>query len=134
VKSQQFLVIAALVILAVMACSRNTDAPPPVEAGVVIVAVNEKEQYVEIRNDGAASRDLAGWYLSLGRGQTCYLSGGLPIGLGETLRIWALAQDAGKKGYNCGFEQPFWSGKEPERTFLYDASGELVDKYLAGEE
>lgn len=133
-KSQQFLVIAALVILAVTACGRNTDAPIPTEAGVAIVVVSEDEQYVEVRNNGAASQDLAGWYLSLGRGQTCHLNGSVPIGPDETLRIWALAQDAGKGGYNCGLDQPFWSSKEPKRIFFYDAKGDLVDQYFAGGE
>ncbi len=103
-KKQQFLVITTvLIIAAVTACGRGANTPAPTGAGVVIVAVNEGEQYVEIRNDGAASQDLTGWYLSLGRGQTCPLNGGAQIGPGETLRIWALGQDAGKQDDNCGF-------------------------------
>jgi len=133
-KNRQFLVIAALIVLTVAACGGETQTPAPAEAGVVIAAVNETKQYIELRNDGQAAQSLAGWSLSLGRQATCRLSDALSLAPGETLRIWVLAHDASQGGYNCGLDQPFWSGKEPKRIFLYNAGDELVDKYFAGKE
>lgn len=133
-KNHQFLILAALIVLVVTACNGSTVTPTPVAAGVVIVTVNQSEQYVEIRNDSHRSENLTDWYLSLGRRTTCRLGGEIHIQSGETLRIWAMTRDAGKGGYNCGLDQPFWSSKEPKRIFLYDAGGDLVDKYFAGGE
>jgi len=95
--------------------------------------VSESGQYVDIRNNEDTARDLTGWYLSLGRRLTCHLGEEILIQPDETLRVWALAQDAGRDGYNCGLDRPFWMEKEPKRVFLYSADGQVMDSYFGGE-
>jgi hypothetical protein len=133
-----YLITTILLLLLVMSCGggpADTETPtlePPVaQASVVIVAVNEDEQYVDVRNDSGAVRELDAWYLSLGRRATCYLAG--DIQPGQTLRVWALAEDAGEEGYNCGLDTPFWSRKEPKRILLVNDAGEVLDEYFGGE-
>ena len=132
-RTRVLLVIATLAIQFVASCGGNGVNETPDRGKVAILTVNESEQYVEIRNDSGDSQDLRGWYLSLGRRTTCYLHEHTYLQPGETLRIWALAEDAGETGYNCGLDGPFWSGKEPKRTFLYNADDEVMDEYFAGE-
>ena len=101
--------------------------PPPSEARVVIVAVNKQDEYVDIQNVGGAPQDLTGWLLLSEKGeQKCPLGG--VIQPGETLRIWAMAEDADKGGYNCGFDGPIWNNDEPDPAVLYDATGREVDR------
>ena len=51
------------------------------------------------------------------------------IGPGETLRIWALADDAGEGGYNCGKGGPIWNNSEKDPAVLYDPAGQEVSRY-----
>jgi hypothetical protein len=142
-RTRVYFVAIVLMVLFTAACDRNR-APtlraepqdeaetPGDEATIVIVAVSEGDQYVEVRNDTETPQDLSGWYLSLGRRTTCRLDE-IHVQPGETLRLWALVQDAEKGGYNCGLDEAFWSRKEPKRVFLYNAAGEVVDEYFGGE-
>ncbi len=133
-----YLITTILLLLLVAACGgdpadaetatrETTGGRPPVG----IVTVNQDEQYVEIRNDGGDVQDLDGWYLSLCRQRSCYLAGAIQPG--QTLRVWALAEDAGQEGHNCGLDKPFWSGKEPRRILLINDAGEVLDEYFGGE-
>jgi hypothetical protein len=91
---------------------------------VVIVTVNKQAEYVDIRNDGGAAQDLAGWHLLSERGsQDCPLGG--VIQPGETLRIWAMA---GEGGFSCRFDTNIWNNSESDPAVLYDATGREVDR------
>jgi len=46
----------------------------------------------------------------------------------EMLRIWAMAEDAGQGGYNCGFGDNIWNNDEPDPAVLLDAVGNEVDR------
>ena len=133
IKTRICLIIVILVAQATAACGADRVNQAPDPAKVVIVVVVEREQYVEIRNDTDGPQNLRGWYLSLGRQTTCLLDAEVYLQPGETLRVWALAEDADKDGYNCGLAHPFWSSKQPRRTFLYNADDEVVDEYFGGE-
>jgi hypothetical protein len=133
-KTRVYLVTAIVLIQFIIACGGDQAGKTQDGAPVVVVTVNAEEQYVELRNNQDSVHDLSGWYLSLGRRLTCHLGEDVQIQPGETLRIWALAQDAGREGYNCGLDRPFWSDKEPQRVFLYRADGQVVDSYFGGEE
>lgn len=108
-----------------------TPVPPtaaPAGAKVVITAVDKREEFVDIKNTGDAPQNLAGWVLiSEKGGQACGLGGVLEPG--QTLRIWAMAEDAGMGGYNCGFGTNIWNNSEPDPAALYDAAGNLVSRY-----
>jgi hypothetical protein len=40
---------------------------------------------------------------------------------GETLRVWAMAEDGGQGGFNCGFETNIWDDHEDDLAVLFDA-------------
>jgi uncharacterized protein YgiM (DUF1202 family) len=104
-----------------------TSPPAPSPAQVVIVSVNKRAEYVDIRNDGGTDQNLQGWTLVSERGnQSCPLGGVLSPG--GTLRIWALASDANQGGYNCGFGNDIWNNDESDPAVLYDANGREVSR------
>lgn len=102
-------------------------APPADDTGLVIVGLNKRAEYVDLRNNGSDPVDLIGWRLLSERGnQDCPL-GGL-IGPDETLRVWALAADADQGGFNCGFGSNIWSNSEPDPAVLFDPNGNEVSR------
>ena len=71
--------------------------------------------------------DLSGWRLVSEKGnQACGLGG--QIGPGATLRIWAMAEDAGQGGFNCQFGSNIWNNSDPDPAVLYDPSGAEVSR------
>lgn len=110
-----------------------TPVPPtattaPVGANVQIVAVDKRAEYVDLANYGDQPQDLAGWRLVSERGnQECRLEG--VLNAGATLRVWAMAEDRDRGGYNCGFGTNIWNNRESDPAALYDAAGQLVDRY-----
>ena len=52
------------------------------------------------------------------------------IGAGQTLRIWALADDKAQGAYNCGYGSPIWNNSKVDPALLYDPSGQEVDRYV----
>ncbi len=91
-------------------------------ANIVILAVDKRAEVVDIQNIGVQAQDLTGWVLVSEKGnQRCSLGG--VIEAGATLRIWAMAVDAGQGGYNCGFGENIWKNSEPDPAVLYDANG-----------
>lgn len=94
----------------------------------MIAGVNKSAEYVDIQNTGGTAQDLAGWVLLSERGsQSCGLGG--VIEPGQVLRIWALAEDAGQGGYNCGFGSNIWNNDEPDTAILYNAEGIEVSRW-----
>jgi hypothetical protein len=105
-----------------------TATSAPVGANVQIVTVDKRAEYVDLANYGDQPQDLNGWRLISERGhQECGLGGMLAPG--ATLRVWAMAEDGAQGGYNCGFGTNIWNNSESDPALLYDASGELVDRY-----
>lgn len=107
-----------------------TTEPPSQPSGphVVIVGVNKRAEYVDIQNTGDAPQDLTGWRLLSERGaQDCPLAG--VIQPGETLRVWAMAEDAGQGGFNCGFGTTIWNNSEPDAAILFDPAGAEMSRF-----
>ena len=94
---------------------------------LVIIGVNKDAEYVDIRNDGGGTVDLSGWILRSEKGnQDCALGGS--IGAGQVLRIWAMAEDAGQGGFNCGFDSNIWNNSESDPAVLINPSGQEVSR------
>ena len=105
-----------------------TNTPPPAVPGpVIIIAVNKVAEYVDIQNTGTAEVNLTGWTLVSEKGSQACSLGGI-LGGGQVLRIWALAADSDKGGFNCGFGSNIWNNSEPDPAVLYDASGVEVSR------
>ena len=95
---------------------------------LVIVDVNKDDEYVDVRNDCTSTIDLSGWRLLSERGnQDCTLGGS--IELGQTLRIWAMSEDAGQGGFNCGFGSNIWNNSESDAAILFDPSGAVISRF-----
>lgn len=104
-----------------------TSPSAPSGAAVSIVTVNKSDEYVDIRNNSGGDIDLNGWVLVSEKGnQRCTLGG--VIGAGQTLRIWAMSEDASQGGFNCGFGTNIWHNSDPDPAILLDAQGNLVDR------
>lgn len=93
----------------------------------MISSVNKSAEYVDLHNSGGAGVNLDGWMLRSEKGsQDCWLSG--MIGAGQSLRVYALAEDAGKGGFNCKFDGPIWNNSEPDPAVLFNAAGVEVSR------
>ena len=106
-----------------------TDTPIPVpSADVQIVKLDKSAEYVDIQNQDDYAQDLEGWTLVSETGnQACALHG--VLGPGEVLRIWALAEDVGEGGFNCGFDANVWNNGEQDPAVLYDAAAEEISRF-----
>jgi micrococcal nuclease len=110
----------------------TTAAPVPQQpsggGSLLIVDVNKSDEYVDIRNASTSTVDLAGWRLLSERGnQDCALGGAIEPG--QTLRIWALSEDAGQGGFNCGFGSNIWNNSESDPAILFDPGGVAVSRF-----
>jgi hypothetical protein len=105
-----------------------SESTPITGAGnVAIVSLDKRAEYADLRNSGATPVDLTGWRLLSERGdQNCALGG--VIGPGETLRVWAMASDAGQGGFNCGFGSNIWNNSERDPAVLFDAGGVVISQ------
>lgn len=103
--------------------------PPAVTGGnLVITAVDKRSEVVDIQNPTGQPVDLAGWRLLSEKGsQDCALGG--VIQPGETLRVWAMSEDAGQGGFNCGFGTNIWNNSERDSAVLIDPSGAEVSRF-----
>jgi endonuclease YncB( thermonuclease family) len=95
-----------------------TQTPVASDPQIIIVTVNKREEWIDIKNVGSSDVDLTGWNLVSERGnQDCPLSG--MIKAGETLRIWAMT--AQEPGYSCGYGTNIWNNSESDPAVLYNA-------------
>ena len=102
-----------------------TQTPEPSAPKVIIIAMNKREEWVDIQNVGNSDVDLSGWNLVSEKGnQDCPLSG--IIKAGETLRIWAMAAQG--PGYSCGYNTNIWNNSEPDPAVLYNEQGIEVSR------
>ena len=102
-----------------------TQTPEPSAPKIIIVAMNKREEWVDIQNVGNSDVDLSGWNLVSEKGnQDCPLSG--IIKAGETLRIWAMAAQG--PGYSCGYNTNIWNNSEPDPAVLYNEQGIEVSR------
>lgn len=105
-----------------------TAVPPPAPGGVVITGVNKRAEYVDLLNQGGSDIDLTNWVLVSEKGpQSCTLSGVIPAG--QSLRVWAMAEDVGQGGFNCGFGSDIWNNSERDPAVLYDSGGVEVSRW-----
>jgi endonuclease YncB( thermonuclease family) len=102
-----------------------TQTPEASAPQVIVLAVNKREEWVDIKNVGESDVDLAGWNLVSERGhQECPLSGKLAVE--EILRIWAGTTQGA--GFSCGYTSPIWNNSETDPAVLYNAQGVEVSR------
>jgi hypothetical protein len=95
---------------------------PIVGAKVIITGLYKGREFVTVENIGSEPQDLSGWRLFSERGaQDCYLWG--VVEPGQTLFIWAMAENAENGGFNCGFETNIWNNSKHDPAILYNADG-----------
>ena len=102
-----------------------TQTPEPSAPKIIIIAMNKREEWVDIQNVGNSDVDLSGWNLVSEKGnQDCPLSGLIKVG--ETLRIWAMTPQG--PGFSCGYNTNIWNNSEPDPAVLYNAQGIEVSR------
>jgi endonuclease YncB( thermonuclease family) len=102
-----------------------TQTPIPSAPQVIIVTVNKREEWVDLKNTGNIDVDLEGWNLVSERGnQDCPLSGIIKVG--DILRIWAMTPKG--PGFSCGYNTNIWNNSEVDPAVLYNAQGEEVSR------
>ncbi|MDX1614602.1 MAG: lamin tail domain-containing protein [Candidatus Promineifilaceae bacterium] len=105
-----------------------TSPPAPSGAQVLITAVNKRDEYVDLVNNGGQAADMNGWILRSEKGnQDCRLAFVLQPGQG--IRVWARAEDAGQGGFNCQFGSNIWNNSDPDPAVLIDTEGQVVDRF-----
>ena len=119
---------------ALVAAPLPTALPQPtaplaaVSGDLQIIGVDKRAEVVTIRNNGAAEINLDGWTLRSEKGsQDCSLGG--VIGPGQTLQIWAMSEDAGHGGYNCGFGSNIWNNSESDPAVLINPAGQEISRW-----
>lgn len=109
------------------AVPQPTATLPTAAGSLAITNVNKREEFVDIQNVGGVEVVLDGWTLRSEKGsQDCRLSG--VLGPGQSLRIWAMAEDAGQGGFNCQFGTNIWNNDDPDAAVLIDPSGAEVSR------
>jgi hypothetical protein len=92
---------------------------------VLIVAVNKREEYVDVQNTGNGPVDLNGWKLVSETGnQACTLTSILQPN--EVLRIWART---GNPGLNCDYDFNIWNDNQTDPAVLYDSQGKEISRF-----
>ena len=100
---------------------------PTAVGQLVITTVNKREEFVDIQNTGGTEVVLDDWTLRSEKGpQDCRLSG--VLGPGQALRIWAMTEDAGQGGFNCGMGSEIWNNSEPDAAVLINPEGAEVSR------
>jgi hypothetical protein len=113
---------ARVALLGIWVATPTTESSAP---NVIILTVNKRDEWVDIKNVGGIDADLAGWNLVSERGnQDCPLSG--IIKAGETLRIWAMTAQG--PGYSCGYRTNIWNNSASDPAVLYNAQGVEVSR------
>jgi endonuclease/exonuclease/phosphatase family metal-dependent hydrolase len=109
------------------AASAQTGDAPARQGGsaLVIVALDKREEYAVIRNDGAEAINLQGWTLRSERGtQDCRLSGVLEAGASLTISAMGTVP-----GFDCGFGSNIWNNSEYDPALLLAPDGAVVSTY-----
>lgn len=115
-------------VLPTPAPAATATSPTTTGGGLRIIALDKRDEYAEIVNDGATAVDLAGWMLRSERGeQDCPLHG--VIEPGQTLRIWAMERDAERGGFNCRFGSQIWNNSEHDPAVLFAPNGVEVSRF-----
>lgn len=91
-------------------------ATPIVGPRLIITGLYKKREFVTIENIGSEPQDLAGWRLFSERGaQDCYLWG--VVEPGQTLFIWAMAENVDEGGFNLALRQTFGTTQNRMQPF-----------------
>lgn len=100
---------------------------PTAMGQLAITNVNKRDEFVDIQNIGGTEVVLDGWTLRSEKGpQDCPLRG--VLGPGQSLRIWAMSEDAGQGGFNCGMGSEIWNNSESDAAVLIDPNGAEVSR------
>lgn len=94
-----------------------------------IVSVDKRDEYVVVRNDGAAGVNLRGWTLVSEKGNQAWtVPFDFVLAPGAVVTIHALTgQNDGANLYS-GFEGNIWNNGEPDAAVLVDGAGNVVSR------
>ena len=112
-----------------------TPVPPPINVQIVcvffdgVVPTSEADEYVEIRNFGAAAADIGGWSLTdIADGTPTYLFPPFSLNPGVSIRVYTNEIHPGSGGFSFGRGSSIWNNKDPDEAGLFDASGSAISQ------
>ena len=92
-----------------------------------LVPQTEADEYVEVRNYGAAAVNLAGWSLKdIADGTPTFTFPSFPLQPGQTVRIYTNEVHAEWGGFSFGRGTSIWNNTNPDRAGLFNALGVQV--------
>lgn len=104
-----------------------TFTPPPVTAQVVISDKSIAQDAITLRNDGAETVDLSGWYLFSEKGKEIFVfPQGASLSPGASCTI--TTQSSESPGDYQWQETRVWHEEKSDTALLYDCYGQLVSQ------
>ena len=104
-----------------------TFTPPPVTAQVVLSDKSVAQDAVTLRNDGAATVDLSGWYLFSEKGKEIFVfPQGAALDPGASCTVTTLTSES--SGDYQWPDTRVWHEDKPDAALLYDCYGQLVSR------
>lgn len=94
-----------------------------------IVYRTESDEYVEIKNLGNKSVDLAGWRLvDIDEGYPAFIFPSYILESGQNIRVYTNEIHPEYGGFSFGFGKAVWNNSSPDTAVLYDAQGEEASR------
>lgn len=104
-----------------------TFTPPAVSGDVALVDKSVAQDAVTLRNEGAETVDLSGWYLFSEKGKEIFVfPQGASLAPGEYCTVTTLTSEA--PGTYVWQDTRVWHEKKADAALLYDRYGQLVSR------
>ncbi len=89
----------------------------------------ESDEYVEIKNLGSQSQDLAGWVLKdIDEGYPSFTFPSFILEPGASIRVYTNEIHPEYGGFSFGYGKAIWNNTNPDTAALYDAQGQEVSR------
>lgn len=89
----------------------------------------ESDEYVEIKNLGSESVDLAGWKLAdIAEGSPTFTFPSYTLQPGGRVRVYTNEIHSEYGGFSFGYGKAIWNNSSPDTAVLYDAQGQEVSR------
>ncbi len=89
----------------------------------------ESDEYVEIKNLGTESVDLAGWRLiDIDEGYPTFIFPYYVLELGQSIRVYTNEIHPEYGGFSFGYGKAVWNNSSPDTAVLYDSQGQEASR------
>lgn len=96
---------------------------------VLIMEIEAVEEWLMLYNFTSAAIDLSGWRIVAETGGTTCALSGLTIEADQILIIWTMPDNVQPGDGTCNLSSGMWNDDYSDHGLLYDAQGQLVDRF-----